>query len=63
MILRVATTCSVFNNILLPDTEIVIATGKRNLRRFSVSIPEFQWHIEVLEALDKTCSAGTTTRM
>jgi hypothetical protein len=55
IILRVATTCAVFNNILLADTEDVIAIGKRNLRRFSVSIPEFRWHLDVLEALDKAC--------
>lgn len=54
IILRVATKLSVFSNILPPDIEEIIALGKQNLRRFRVSIAEFEWHLSVLDALDNS---------
>ena len=39
--------------VILPlDIEHKISTGKRNMKRFGVSIREFEWHYEVLERLD-----------
>lgn len=55
IILRVATVCPVFSGILPADTEHIIGVGKQNLRRFSNSIKELSWHMEVLRALDEAC--------
>lgn len=52
MILIVATVSPLFQDILPIDVEESIASGVRNLRRFSMSVREFSWHLEVLERLD-----------
>lgn len=52
VILRIATVCPVFGSVLPHDVEDIIATGKRNMQRFRVSVREFIWHIQVLESLD-----------
>lgn len=52
IILRVATVCSAFREILLDDIEEAIFLGKRNLQRFSISVREFEWHLRILEKLD-----------
>lgn len=54
IILMVATTLPVFQDLLPEDVEEVIATGKRNLVRFSQNVAEFEWHLTVLEYLDVT---------
>ncbi|KAL6410986.1 C6 finger domain-containing protein [Ilyonectria robusta] len=55
VILRVATLYPIFRHVLPDDVEHVIWTGKRNLQRFSISIGEFAWHLELLERLDSSC--------
>lgn len=52
MILMVATISPLFRDILPIDVEESIASGVRNMRRFSMSVQEFTWHIDVLERLD-----------
>lgn len=52
IILRVATICSAFREILLDDIEEAIFIGKRNLQRFGISVREFEWHLRILEQLD-----------
>ncbi|KAL2859394.1 hypothetical protein BJX68DRAFT_261835 [Aspergillus pseudodeflectus] len=55
IILRVATICPHFTSIIPDNIEEVIATGMRNLRRFSVSIKEFRWHLGFLEEMHQSC--------
>ncbi|KPA38979.1 oleate-activated transcription factor 1 [Fusarium langsethiae] len=52
IILMVATTLPVFYDLLPEDVEAIIATGKRNLVRFSQNVAELEWHLTVLEHLD-----------
>jgi hypothetical protein len=52
IILMVATIFPIFRNLLPDDVEDAILGGKRNLSRFSQSVAEFSWHIEILERLD-----------
>ncbi|KAF5702840.1 oleate-activated transcription factor 1 [Fusarium mundagurra] len=52
IILMVATIFPIFKDLLPGDVEDVILAGKRNLARFSQSVAEFSWHIEILERLD-----------
>jgi hypothetical protein len=51
----VATICPHFTSIIPDNIEEVIATGMRNLRRFSVSIKEFRWHLGFLEEMHQSC--------
>ncbi|KAL3291087.1 C6 finger domain-containing protein [Colletotrichum asianum] len=60
MILRVATVCPVSHDALPSDIEQAIFIGKRNLRRFSISVTEFQWHLGVLERLEASCKNHMT---
>jgi hypothetical protein len=53
IILMIATKCPSFQSILPHDIEEVIAAGQQNLRRFSHSIKEFEWHIAELDRLDR----------
>ncbi|KAF6811084.1 C6 finger domain-containing protein [Colletotrichum musicola] len=55
IILRVATMCPVFRDILPADIEKAMFVGTRNLRRFSISVKEFEWHLGVLERLEASC--------
>ncbi|KAF4446828.1 C6 finger domain-containing [Fusarium albosuccineum] len=55
MILRIATFCHVLREILPGDIEETILVEKRNLRKFGVSVGEFNWHLDVLEKLDAAC--------
>lgn len=55
IILRIAIVCPVFRNILPSDIEETILVGRRNLTLFSVSIPEFQHHLYLLDKLDSAC--------
>ncbi|KAF3349350.1 Dihydroxy-acid dehydratase [Verticillium dahliae VDG2] len=55
IILRVATMCPVFCDILPAEIERAIVVGGRNLRRFSGSVREFEWHLGVLEKLEESC--------
>ncbi|TDZ60843.1 Citrinin biosynthesis transcriptional activator ctnR [Colletotrichum trifolii] len=55
IILRVATMCPVFQDILPADIEQAIFVGTRNMRRFSLSAGEFEWHLGVLERMDMSC--------
>lgn len=52
IILMVATIFPIFKDLVPDDVEDVILGGKRNLARFSQSVAEFSWHIEILERLD-----------
>jgi hypothetical protein len=52
MILMVATISPLFRDILPIDVEDSILSGLRSLGRFSKSVHEFAWHIDVLERLD-----------
>ncbi|KAI1455853.1 hypothetical protein F4805DRAFT_468439 [Annulohypoxylon moriforme] len=54
MILRVCTRCKIFAGILPDNVDEVIYLGKRNLRRFSINIREFEWHLNILEKLEGT---------
>ncbi|RBQ97113.1 hypothetical protein VDGD_10496 [Verticillium dahliae] len=54
IILRVATMCPVFCDILPAEIERAIVVGGRNLRRFSGSVREFEWHLGVLEKLEES---------
>lgn len=60
MILRVASVCPPLQTAMPDEAEAVISTGKRNLRRFSGSVREFRWHMEVLDKLDVACQGLTT---
>lgn len=53
LILMIATICPSFQSILPHDIEDVIAAGQQNLRPFSCSIEEFEWHIARLDRLDR----------
>lgn len=55
IILRVATMCPVFRDILPDDIEGAMFVGTRNLRRFSISVKEFEWHLSILERLAESC--------
>ncbi|TDZ16675.1 Citrinin biosynthesis transcriptional activator ctnR [Colletotrichum orbiculare MAFF 240422] len=55
IILRVATMCPVFRDILPADIEQAIFVGTRNMRRFSLSVGEFEWHLGVLERMEMSC--------
>ncbi|KAL0936764.1 C6 finger domain-containing protein [Colletotrichum truncatum] len=55
MILRVATMCQVFQDVLPGDIEHAIFVGRRNLRRFNISVKEFEWHLKVLEQMEASC--------
>lgn len=52
MILMVASVSPIFQHILPTGVEDAISSGFRILRRFSVSVREFTWHLKVLERLD-----------
>ncbi|KAF5230096.1 hypothetical protein FANTH_13978 [Fusarium anthophilum] len=52
IILMVATIFPIFKDLLPENVEDVILAGKRNLARFSQSVAEFSWHIEILKRLD-----------
>lgn len=52
IILIVATVSPLFKDNLPLDIEESIYLGVRNLRRFSVSVEEFKWHLAVLEHLE-----------
>lgn len=59
IILRVASVCPPLQELIPDDVENVIRVGKRNLRRFGVSVKEFRWHSEVLDELDAACHGRT----
>lgn len=52
IILMVATVSPLFVDIIPADIEESIYLGVQNLRRFSVSVEEFHWHLQVLEYLE-----------
>ncbi|KAF5232582.1 hypothetical protein FAUST_8614 [Fusarium austroamericanum] len=52
IILMISTIVPVLRELLPTDVEEVIETGKRNLLRFSQSVTQFEWHIQVLENLE-----------
>ncbi|KAH6695538.1 hypothetical protein F5X68DRAFT_266897 [Plectosphaerella plurivora] len=60
IILRVASVCPPLQAAMPGEIEDVISTGKRNLKRFSGSVREFRWHMEVLDQLDLACQGLTT---
>ncbi|KAF9870463.1 C6 finger domain-containing protein [Colletotrichum karsti] len=55
IILRVASMCPVFRDALPTDVEHAIFVGTRNLRRFNISIKEFEWHLGMLERMEASC--------
>jgi len=55
IILMIATMCPSFQSILPYDIENIIAAGQANLRRFSRSVKEFEWHTVELDKLDQAC--------
>ncbi|KAH6662927.1 hypothetical protein F5X68DRAFT_178041 [Plectosphaerella plurivora] len=63
VILRVATIYPIFRHVLPDHVEDVIAAGKRNMRRFSLSIGEFGWHLDLLGNLDVACNQYNANRM
>lgn len=53
IILMISTILPVLHGLVPGDVEEGIVTGKRNILRFSQSVTQFEWHIKVLENLDK----------
>uniref|UniRef100_A0A0B7KCB1 Zn(2)-C6 fungal-type domain-containing protein n=2 Tax=Bionectria ochroleuca TaxID=29856 RepID=A0A0B7KCB1_BIOOC len=51
-ILMVSTITPAMSSIVPHDVEESIITGVHNLRRFSNSVREFSWHLNILERLD-----------
>lgn len=62
IILMISTIIPVLHGLLPIDVEEVIETGKRNLLRFSQSVTQFEWHIQVLENLDRARRARIARR-
>jgi hypothetical protein len=52
LISMIATISKPFMSVLPADIEESIALGVRNLKRFSVSVPEFAWHLQALEQIE-----------
>lgn len=52
IILMVATVSPLYASILPAGIEESIYLGVQNLRRFSISVEEFEWHLEVLDLLE-----------
>lgn len=48
----IATATPEFQNILPEDIETVICMGQQNIRRYSVNVKEFEWHIRELEKIN-----------
>lgn len=55
IILRLATVCQIFRDIVPDDVEHVISIGRRNMELFSGSVQEFKHHLEILDRLDAAC--------
>lgn len=55
IILRLATVCQIFRDIVPDDVEHVISIGRRNMELFSSSVKEFKHHLEILNRLDAAC--------
>lgn len=52
LILKVVGMHEAFRDVLPQGVEEAIAMGKRNLQRFSLSIREFEWHLQLLAQLE-----------
>ncbi|KAG9256282.1 uncharacterized protein F5Z01DRAFT_649773 [Emericellopsis atlantica] len=52
LILMIATVSRPFASVLPADIEESIVLGVRDLKRFSLSVPEFAWHLQVLEKIE-----------
>ncbi|OAQ69169.1 C6 finger domain-containing protein [Pochonia chlamydosporia 170] len=52
LILKVVGMHEAFRDVLPQGVEEAIAMGKRNLLRFSLSIREFEWHLQLLAQLE-----------
>jgi hypothetical protein len=52
IILMISTILPALHDLLPEDVEDGIVTGKKNLLRFSKSVTQFEWHLDVLENLD-----------
>ncbi|KAH7411086.1 hypothetical protein BKA64DRAFT_373122 [Cadophora sp. MPI-SDFR-AT-0126] len=53
IILMIATISPQFQQIIPADIDEVIISGQQNLKRFSLSVTEFEWHLQKLEELDR----------
>ncbi|PVH82098.1 hypothetical protein DL98DRAFT_530530 [Cadophora sp. DSE1049] len=56
-ILMISTSSPQFQQIIPADIEEVIVAGQQNLKRFSLSVREFDWHLQELEKLDRARKA------
>ncbi|KAI6780842.1 oleate-activated transcription factor 1 [Emericellopsis cladophorae] len=64
LISMIATVSRPFVSVLPADIEESIVLGVRNLKRFSLGVPEFAWHLQVLEEIEvarqnRKCRQGT----
>ncbi|KAG4428404.1 hypothetical protein IFR05_016116 [Cadophora sp. M221] len=57
IILMISTTSPQFQQIVPSDIEEIISIGQQNLKRFGLSVREFEWHLQELEKLDRARKA------
>lgn len=57
IILMITTSSPQFQEVIPADIEEVIIAGQQNLKRFSLSVREFEWHLRELAKLDRARKA------
>ena len=57
IILMITTSSPQFQKVIPADIEEVIIAGQQNLKRFSMSVREFEWHLQELAKLDRARKA------
>ncbi|KAK0120787.1 hypothetical protein ONS96_010989 [Cadophora gregata f. sp. sojae] len=57
IILMITTSSPQFQQVIPADIEEVIIAGQQNLKRFSLSVKEFEWHLQELQKLDRARKA------
>ena len=57
IILMITTSSPQFQEVIPADIEEVIIAGQQNLKRFSMSVREFEWHLRELAKLDRARKA------
>ena len=53
----ITTSSPQFQEVIPADIEEVIIAGQQNLKRFSMSVREFEWHLRELAKLDRARKA------
>jgi len=53
----ITTSSPQFQEVIPADIEEVIIAGQQNLKRFSLSVREFEWHLRELAKLDRARKA------